>query len=91
MKCIIKSFDLIKTFSIVKKIFETYIPSEYDRKYKDLSIKIVIGLIYIMRGLIEQSKNDEIPIYFRPWRRSVAYTQNVLGYLNDDGVQSIGH
>ena len=73
MKCIIKSFDLIKTFSIVKKIFETYIPSEYDRKYKDLSIKIVIGLIYIMRGLIEQSKNDEIPIYFRPWRRSVAY------------------
>ena len=63
MKCIIKSFDLIKTFSIVKKIFETYIPSEYDRKYKDLSIKIVIGLIYIMRGLIEQSKNDEIPIY----------------------------
>ena len=73
MKCIIKSFDLIKTFSIVKKIFETYIPSEYDRKYKDLSIKIVIGLIYIMRGLIEQSKNDEIPIYFRPCRRSVAY------------------
>ena len=73
MKCIIKSFDLNKTFSIVKKIFETYIPSEYDRKYKDLSIKIVIGLIYIMRGLIEQSKNDEIPIYFRPWRRSVAY------------------
>ena len=73
MKCIIKSFDLIKTFSIVKKIFETYIPSEYDRKYKDLSIKIVIGLIYIMRGLIEQSKNDEIPIYFRPWRRSVDY------------------
>ena len=73
MKCIIKSFDLIKIFSIVKKIFETYIPSEYDRKYKDLSIKIVIGLIYIMRGLIEQSKNDEIPIYFRPWRRSVAY------------------
>ena len=73
MKYIIKSFDLIKTFSIVKKIFETYIPSEYDRKYKDLSIKIVIGLIYIMRGLIEQSKNDEIPIYFRPWRRSVAY------------------
>ena len=73
MKCIIKSFDLIKTFSIVKKIFETYIPSEYDRKYKDLSIKIVIGLIYIMKGLIEQSKNDEIPIYFRPWRRSVAY------------------
>ena len=73
MKCIIKSFDLIKTFSIVKKIFETYIPSEYDRKYKDLSIKIVIGLIYIMRGPIEQSKNDEIPIYFRPWRRSVAY------------------
>jgi hypothetical protein len=73
MKCIIKSFDLIKTFSIVKKIFETYIPSEYHRKYKDLSIKIVIGLIYIMRGLIEQSKNDEIPIYFRPWRRSVAY------------------
>ena len=73
MKCIIKSFDLIKTFSIVKKIFETYIPSEYDRKYKDLSIKIVIGLIYIMRGLIEQSKNEEIPIYFRPWRRSVAY------------------
>ena len=73
MKCIIKSFDLIKTFSIVKKIFETYIPSEYDRKYKDLSIKIVIGLIYIMRGLIEQSKNDEIPIYFQPWRRSVAY------------------
>ena len=73
MKCIIKSFDLIKKFSIVKKIFETYIPSEYDRKYKDLSIKIVIGLIYIMRGLIEQSKNDEIPIYFRPWRRSVAY------------------
>ena len=73
MKCIIKSFDLIKTFSIVKKIFETYIPSEYDRKYKDFSIKIVIGLIYIMRGLIEQSKNDEIPIYFRPWRRSVAY------------------
>ena len=50
MKCIIKSFDLIKTFSIVKKIFETYIPSEYDRKYKDLSIKIVIGLIYIMKG-----------------------------------------
>jgi hypothetical protein len=73
MKCIIKSFDLIKTFSIVKKIFETYIPSEYDRKYKDLSIKIVIGLIYIMKGLIEKSKNDEIPIYFRPWRRTVAY------------------
>ena len=73
MKYISKSFDLNKTFSIVKKIFETYIPSEYDRKYKDLSIKIVIGLIYIMRGLIEQSKNDEIPIYFRPWRRSVAY------------------
>ena len=73
MKCIIKSFDLIKTFSIAKKIFETYIPSEYNRKYKDLSIRIVIGLIYIMRGLIEQSKNDEIPIYFRPWRRSVAY------------------
>ena len=66
MICINKSFDLSKTFSIVKKIFETYIPSEYDRKYKDLSIKIVIGLIYIMRGLIEQSKNDEIPIYFRP-------------------------
>ena len=78
MKCIIKSFDLIKTFSIVKKIFETYIPSEYDRKYKDLSIKIVIGLIYIMRGLIEQSKNDEIPIYFRPWRRSVAYPAKCL-------------
>ena len=67
------AFDLSKAFSIVQKIFEAYIPSGYDRKYKDLSIKIVIGLIYIMRGLIEQSKNDEIPIYFRPWRRSVAY------------------
>ena len=73
MVCTSKLFDLSKTFSIVQKIFETYIPSEYDRKYKDFSIKIVIGLIYIMRGLIEQSKNDEIPIYFRPWRRSVAY------------------
>jgi len=38
MKYISKSFDLNKTFSIVQKIFETYIPSEYDRKYKDLSI-----------------------------------------------------
>ena len=73
MVCTSKLFDLSKTFSIVQKIFEAYIPSGYDRKYKDLSIKIVIGLIYIMRGLIEQSKNDEIPIYFRPWRRSVAY------------------
>ena len=63
MKCISKSFDLSKTFSIVQKIFETYIPSEYDRKYKDLSIKLVIGLIYIIRGLSDQSKNDEIPIY----------------------------
>ena len=73
MVCTSKLFDLNKTFNIVQKIFEAYIPSGYDRKYKDLSIKIVIGLIYIMRGLIEQSKNDEIPIYFRPWRRSVAY------------------
>ena len=52
MKCISKSFDLSKTFSIVQKILETYIPSEYDRKYKDLSIKLVIGLIYIIRGVI---------------------------------------
>jgi hypothetical protein len=50
MVCTSKLFDLIKTFSIVQKIFETYIPSEYDRKYKDFSIKIVIGLIYIMKG-----------------------------------------
>ena len=74
MICINKSFDLSKTFSIVQKIFENYIPSEYDSKYKDLSIKIVIGLIYIMRGLIEQSKNDVILIYLRPQRGSVAYT-----------------
>ena len=43
-------FDLSKTFSIVQKIFEIYIPSGYDIKYKDLSIKIVIGLNYIIRG-----------------------------------------
>ena len=38
MVCTSKLFDLSKTFSIVQKIFETYIPSEYDRKYKDFSI-----------------------------------------------------
>ena len=84
MKCIIKSFDLIKTFNIVKKIFETYIPSEYDRKYKDLSIKIVIGLIYIMRGL-------KYRFIFDHGEEVLLTLQNVLGYLNDDGVQSIGH
>ena len=57
------AFDLSKAFSIVQKIFEAYIPSGYDRKYKDLSIKIVIGLSYIIRGLSDQSKNDEILIY----------------------------
>ena len=52
MKYISKSFNLNKTFSIVQKIFETYIPSEYERKYKNLSIKIIIVLIYIMMGII---------------------------------------
>ena len=46
------ALDLSKTFSIVQKIFEVYIRSGYDRKYKDLSIKIVIGLSYIIRGVI---------------------------------------
>ena len=67
------AFDLSKAFSIVQKIFEAYIPSGYDRKYKDLSIKIVIGLSYIIRGLSDQSKNDEILIYLRP-RRGSAFT-----------------
>ena len=50
------AFDLSKAFSIVQKIFEAYIPSGYDRKYKDLSIKIVIGLSYIIRGVIRKIK-----------------------------------
>ena len=50
------AFDLSKTFIIVQKIFEAYTPSGYDRKYKDLSIKIVIGLSYIIRGVIKSIK-----------------------------------
>ena len=68
MKYISKSFNLNKTFSIVQKIFEACIPSEYERKYKNLSIKIIIVLIYIMMGIICSIKNDEIPIYLRPRR-----------------------
>ena len=53
-----KSFDFRKAYSEVPKIFETQISSECDRKYKDLSVKSVIGLIYIMFGLSKLSKND---------------------------------
>ena len=54
MESISKSFDLLKMFSEVQKIFQTHIPSEYDRKYKGISVKIVIGLFYIMSGLAKQ-------------------------------------
>ena len=92
MKCISKSFNLNKTFSIVQKIFETYIPSEYERKYKDLSIKLVIGLIYIMRGgyLINQKMMKYRFIFDH--REELLFTlQNVLGHLKNDRVQKVGH
>ena len=63
MVCTSKLFDLSKTFSIVQKIFEAYIPSGYDRKYKDLSKKSLLALVILSGGLSDQSKNDEILIY----------------------------
>ena len=57
------AFDLSKAFSIVQKIFEVYIRSGYDRKYKDLSKKSLLALVILSGGLSDQSKNDEILIY----------------------------